>query len=152
MTTWCLFHLLSPRWALATAAPPPGVQRGCPECTGPNCSVRLALVHTALTCCRVSGSLASSSPIANPSLVPRELLTGRHPAGESCMPSEKEEKPVGQGSSMQCARPLCSPRNIQPHMPWPFFSLVSLWLMLPNTFLWKRRLHNYGRGGGEEVL
>ena len=110
-TTQSLFHLLSPRWALGAAAPPPGVQRGCPECTGPNRSVRPALVHSALTCCRVSGSLASSSPIANPSLVSWGPLTGGHPAGESCMPSEKEEKPVGQGSSMQCPRPLCSPRS-----------------------------------------
>ncbi|XP_043780721.1 uncharacterized protein LOC122708577 [Cervus elaphus] len=55
-------------------------------------SVRTALVHSALTCCRVSGSLAFSSPIANPSLVSWEPITGGHPAGESCMPSEKEEK------------------------------------------------------------
>ena len=34
----------------------PGVQKGCPEWTGPNHSVRMALVHSALTCCRVSGA------------------------------------------------------------------------------------------------
>ena len=127
-TTRSHFHLLSPRWALGSAAPPPGVQRGCPECTGPNRSVRLALFHSALTCCRVLGSPASSSPITKPSLVPRELLTGRHPAGESCMPREKEEKPVAQGSSMQCPRPLCSPRNIQPHLPRPFSSSVYVFV------------------------
>ena len=129
--TWSLFHLLRPRWTLGVAAPPPGVQRGCPECTGPNHSVRPALVHSALTCCRVLGSLASSSPIANPSSVPWEPLTGRHPAGESCMPSEKEEKPVGQGSSMECPRPLCSPRT--PSSTCRGLSplqYVSLWLML----------------------
>ena len=60
--------LLRPRWALGAAATPPGVQRGCLECTGPNRSVRPTLVHSALTCCRVLGSLASSSPIANPSM------------------------------------------------------------------------------------
>ena len=151
-TTRSLFHLLSPRWALGAAAPPPGVQRGCPECTGPNRSVRPALVHSALTCCMVLGSLASSSPITNPSLVSWEPLTGGHPAGESCTPSEKEEKLVRQGSSMQCPRPLCSPRNTQPRLPWPFSSLLSLWLMLSKTFLWKTRLHDHGRGGGEEVL
>ena len=127
-TTQSLFHLLSPRWALGAAAPPPGVQRGCPECTGPNRSVRPALVHSALTCCRVSGSLASSSPIANPSLVSWGPLTGGHPAGESCMPSEKEEKPVGQGSSMQCPKSLCSPRNTQPCLPWPFSSSVCVFV------------------------
>ena len=119
-TTWSLFHLLRPRWALGSAAHPPGVQRGCPECTGPNRSVRPALVHSALTCCRVLGSLASSSPIANPSLMPWTPLTGRHPGGESCMPREKEEKPVGQGS--------CSPRNTQLHLPWPFSSLVCVFV------------------------
>ena len=55
-TTQCLFHLLRPRWALGAAAPPPGVQRGCPEWTGPNHSMRLALVHSALTCYRVLGA------------------------------------------------------------------------------------------------
>ena len=69
------------------------------------------------------------------------------------MPSEKEEKPMGQGSSMQCPRTLCSPRNTQPHLRWPFSSLVCVfWLMLPSTFLWARRLHDRGRGGGEEAL
>ena len=135
------------------AAPPPGLRRECPECTGPNCSVRPALVHSALTCCRVSGSLASSSPIAKPSLLPWEPLAGRHPGGKSCMPSEKKEELVGQGSSMECPRPLCSPGTPSPacHGLSPL-QYVSLWLMLPNTFLWKRRLHDHGRGGGEEVL
>ena len=126
-TTRSLFHLLRPRWALGAAAPPPGVQRGCPECTGPNRSVRPALVHSALTCCRVSGSLVSSSPVANPSLVSWEPLTGGHPAGESYMPSEKE-KPVGQGSSMQCPRPLCSPRNTPSRLLWPFSSSVCVFV------------------------
>ena len=44
------------------------------------------------------------------------------------MSSEKEEKPVGQGSSMQCPRPLCSPRNTQPHLPWAFSSLVCVFV------------------------
>ena len=126
-TTRSLFHLLRLRWALEEAAPPPGIQSGCPECTGPNHSVRPALVHSALTCCRVSDSLASSSPIANPSLVSCEPLTGGHPAGESCMPSEKE-KPVWQGSSMQCPESLCSPRNTQPRLPWPFFFSVCVFV------------------------
>ena len=42
------------------------------------------------------------------------------------MPSEKEEKPVGQGSSMECPRPLCSPKNTQPCLPWPFSSSVCV--------------------------
>ena len=36
------------------------------------------------------------------------------------MPREKEEKPVGQGS--------CSPRNTQLHLPWPFSSLVCVFV------------------------
>ena len=69
------------------------------------------------------------------------------------MPSEREEKPVGQGSSMEGPRPLCSPRTPSPacHGLSPL-QYVSLWLMLPNTFLWKRKLHGCGRGGGEEAL
>ena len=42
------------------------------------------------------------------------------------MPSEKEEKPVGQGSSMECPRPLCSPKNTQPCLLWPFSSSVCV--------------------------
>ena len=55
------------------------------------------------------------------------------------MPSEKKEEPVGQGSSMECPRPLCSPGTPSPacHGLSPLH-YVSLWLMLPNTFLWKR--------------
>ena len=128
MTTRSLFHLMRPGWALGAAAPPPGVWRGCPECTGPKCSLRPALVYSALTCCRVSCSLAFSSPITNPSLVSWEPLTGRHPGGESCMPSEKEEKLVGQGSSMEYLRPLCSSRNTQPCLPWPFSSSVCVFV------------------------
>ena len=44
------------------------------------------------------------------------------------MPSEKEEKPVGQGSSMQYPRPLCSPRNTQLRLPWAFSSLVCVFV------------------------
>ena len=40
------------------------------------------------------------------------------------MPSKREEKLVGQGSSMECSRPLCFPKNTQPQLPWPFSCLV----------------------------
>ena len=72
------------------------------------------------------------------------------------MPSEKKEELVGQGSSMECPRPLCSPGTPSPacHGLSPL-QYVSLYLMLErssNTFLWKRKLHDCGRGGGEEAL
>ena len=44
------------------------------------------------------------------------------------MSSEKEEKPVGQGSSMECPGPFCSPRNTQPCLPWTFSSLVCVFV------------------------
>ena len=44
------------------------------------------------------------------------------------MPSEREEKPVGQGSSVECPKPLCSPKNTQPRLPWPFSSPVCVFV------------------------
>ena len=38
--------------------------------------------------------------------------------------SKREEKLVGQGSSMECSRPFCSPKNTRPCLPWPYSSLV----------------------------
>lgn len=123
-----LFNLLRPRWVLGAAAPPPGVQRGSPGCTGPNRFSAAGPVHSALTCCRVSGPWHPAHPLPTPALCLGEPA-GRHPGGESCMPSLVGGEAGGQGSIVECPRPLCSPKNTQPRLPWPFSSSVCVFVV-----------------------
>lgn len=135
-----------------TATSPAGVQSGCPERTGPSRPVRPGLVHTALTCWRVLGFLASSTPTANPSLQRLGSPSLAAPPGEeSHTTTEKEDKHTGQvRPALSGPCPLCSPGSTPaPGQPWPLSSsAVSLPLIVPDTFLWRGRRSDRGRGEG----
>lgn len=87
-------YLLKPRRALKQQHLHLRSERVCLEQTGPNHSVRPALVHTALICCRILGSLGIQHAHCPPQL---EALRAPHwqATRSRKLHTSKKEKPQG---------------------------------------------------------
>ena len=121
-----LFNLLRPRWALGAAAPPPGVQRGSPGCTGPNRSVRPVLVHSAPTCCRVSGPWHPAHPLPTPAWCPGSpSLAGTQEVKAAC-PARGRRSRWGRGPAWRVQGPSAPQEHPAP--PAMAFLLFSMCL------------------------